>query len=62
LQTGETLAVHIWVLKIVGVPGLQDSQAVADGTAAVLLLIVLVINVAATYFTYRARNRLQGKR
>lgn len=60
LQTGETLAVHIWVLKIVGVPGLKDSQLVADGSAAVLLLIVLTINVAMAYFTNRLTMRLRG--
>ncbi|NNJ10119.1 phosphate ABC transporter permease PstA [Chloroflexales bacterium ZM16-3] len=60
LQTGETLAVHIWVLKIVGVPGLQDAQLVADGAAAVLLLIVLAINVVMAYFTTRLTQRLRG--
>ncbi|MBX0327204.1 phosphate ABC transporter permease PstA [Oscillochloris sp. ZM17-4] len=60
LQTGETLAVHIWVLKIVGVPGLQDAQLVADGSAAVLLLIVLIINVGMAYFTNRLTQRLRG--
>jgi phosphate transport system permease protein len=62
LQTGETLAVHIWVLKIVGVPGLQDAQRVADGSAAVLLLIVLAVNIAAALFTERLRRRLSGAR
>lgn len=60
LQTGETLAVHIWVLKIVGVPGLQDAQRVADGSAATLLLIVLLINLIAAYFTTRLQNKLSG--
>jgi phosphate transport system permease protein len=60
LQTGETLAVHIWVLKIVGVPGIQDAQKVADGSAAVLLLIVLVVNLLAAYLTARLQRRLSG--
>ncbi len=60
LQTGETLAVHIWVLKIVGVPGLKDAQLVADGSAAVLLLIVLLINLAMAFFTTRLTRRLRG--
>lgn len=60
LQTGETLAVHIWVLKIVGVPGLQDSQKVADGSAAVLLLIVLTVNILAAVLTGRLQKRLRG--
>jgi phosphate transport system permease protein len=60
LQTGETLAVHIWVLKIVGVPGIQDAQKVADGSAAVLLLIVLIVNLLAAYLTARLQRRLTG--
>ncbi len=60
LQTGETLAVHVWVLKIVGVPGLQDAQKVANGAAAVLLLIVLLVNIGAAYFTGRLQKRLSG--
>ena len=60
LQTGETLAVHIWVLKIVGVPGIENAQQVANGTAAVLLLIVLLVNVVAAYFTSRLQRRLSG--
>jgi phosphate transport system permease protein len=60
LATGETLAVHIWVLKIVGIPGLQDAQKVADGSAAVLLLIVLLVNIGAAYFTSRLQRQLHG--
>ena len=60
LQTGETLAVHILVLKIVGVPGIADAQQVADGSAAVLLLIVLLVNLGATYFTARLQRKLTG--
>lgn len=60
LQTGETLAVHVWVLKIIGVPGLKDAQQVANGSAATLLLIVLLVNIAAAYFTGRLQKRLGG--
>jgi phosphate transport system permease protein len=60
LQSGETLAVHVWVLKIIGVPGLQDAQRVADGSAATLLLIVLIVNITAAYFTSRLQRRLSG--
>ena len=59
-QTGETRAVHVWVLKIVGGPGLQDAQKVADGSAAVLLLIVLLVNILAAFFTARLQRRLTG--
>jgi phosphate transport system permease protein len=60
LQSGETLAVHVWVLKIIGVPGLKDAQLVADGSAATLLLIVLAVNICAAYFTSRLQKRLSG--
>jgi phosphate transport system permease protein len=60
LITGETLAVHVWVLKIVGVPGLRDAQRVADGSAATLLLIVLLVNIVAAFFTSRLQRRLSG--
>ena len=60
LQSGETLAVHVWVLKIIGVPGLKDAQLVADGSAATLLLIVLIVNICAAYFTTRFQQRLRG--
>ena len=62
MATGATLAVHIWVLKIVGIPGLADAQQVADGTAAVLLLLMLLINLAAAFFSNRIQRRLKGNR
>jgi phosphate transport system permease protein len=60
LQSGETLAVHVWVLKIIGVPGLKDAQLIADGSAATLLLIVLAVNICAAIFTTRLQKRLSG--
>jgi phosphate transport system permease protein len=60
LATGETLAVHIWVLKIVGVPGLTDANSVANGAAAVLLIMVLLLNIGAALFTSRLERRLRG--
>ncbi len=61
MATGSTLAVHIWVLKIVGVPGLSDAQQVADGTAALLLLLMLLFNLTTTLISNRVQNRLKGK-
>ncbi len=58
--TGETLAVHIWVIKIVGVPGMPNAQAAANGSAAVMLLIVLIINVLVAYFNGRLERKLRG--
>jgi phosphate transport system permease protein len=59
-STGETLAVHIWVIKIVGVPGMPNAQAAANGSAAVMLLIVLLINLGVAYLNSRLAKRLSG--
>jgi phosphate transport system permease protein len=60
LNTGETLAVHIWVIKIVGVPGMPRAQEAANGSAAVMLLIVLTINVLVAVLNGQLQKRLQG--
>lgn len=60
-STGETLAVHIWVIKIIGMPGVPNAEAVANGSAATLLLIVLFTNVLAAFFTGRLQQRLSGR-
>lgn len=60
LATGETLSVHIWVIKIVGVPGMPRAQEAANGSAAVMLLIVLVINVLVAILNSRLQRRLSG--
>lgn len=62
LATGETLAVHIWVLKVAGVPGLKDADSVANGSAALLLIIVLVLSLSATFLNIRLNQRLRGLR
>ena len=62
MATGETLAVHIWVLKVAGVPGLKDADAVANGSAALLLIIVLTLSLSATFSTVRLNQRLRGLR
>jgi phosphate transport system permease protein len=62
MSTGETLAVHIWVLKVAGVPGLKDADAVANGCAALLLIMVLALSLSATFFTVRLNQRLRGLR
>ncbi|MFN8465064.1 MAG: phosphate ABC transporter permease PstA [Caldilineaceae bacterium] len=60
LATGETLAVHIWVIKIVGMPGVPNSEQVANATSATLLIMVLLINMLAAFFTSRLQRRLTG--
>ncbi len=58
--TGETLAVHIWVIKIVGVPGMPRAQEAANGSAAVMLAIVLMVNVVVAALNARLEKRLTG--
>ena len=58
--TGETLAVHIWVIKIVGVPGMPRAQDAANGSAATMLVIVLLINVLVALFNSHLQKRLSG--
>jgi phosphate transport system permease protein len=60
LNTGETLAVHIWVIKIAGVPGMPRAEEAANGSAAVMLLIVLAINVGVVLLNGRLQKRLTG--
>ena len=63
LTSGQRIqAVHIWVLKVPGVPGLRDADAVANGAAALLLLIVLGLSLFATFSTVRLNQRLRGLR
>jgi phosphate transport system permease protein len=61
LNTGTTLAVHIWVLKVLGVPGLENSTGIAAASALVLLLGVLYFNLVASVFIDRSRRRLEGR-
>ena len=50
------------MLKVAGVPGLRDADAVANGAAALLLLIVLGLSLFATFSTVRLNQRLRGLR
>lgn len=61
LNTGTTLAVHIWVLKVVGIPGLENVNGIAAASAVVLLLAVLYFNLVASVFIDRSRRRLEGR-
>ncbi len=60
LATGETLSVHIWVIKIVGVPGMPRAQEAANGSAAVMMLIVLGVNILVAVLNGRLQKRLSG--
>ncbi len=60
LATGETLSVHIWVIKIVGVPGMPRAQEAANGSAAVMMALVLIINLLVAVLNARLQKRLMG--
>lgn len=57
-RPGETMAVHVWKVNTEG--RIPDIRRVADGTAAALVLVVLLFNVAVRWFTHHLRRRLQG--
>lgn len=57
-RPGETLAVHIW--KINSEALIPDIRRVADGSAAVLVLVVLAFNLLARWMARRLGRRLAG--
>ena len=57
-RPGETLAVHIW--KVNSEALIPDITRVADGSAAVLMLVVLGFNLLARWLARRLRRRLAG--
>jgi phosphate transport system permease protein len=59
--TGETLAVRIWYIKSEGL--VPDADQIASGTAALLLLVVMVFNLAlATPLYFWQRKRMGAHR
>ncbi len=46
-RPAETLAVHIWKVNSEGI--IPDARVVADGSAAVLILVVLIFNIGARW-------------
>ncbi|MEW6171897.1 MAG: phosphate ABC transporter permease PstA [Bacillota bacterium] len=55
-RPGETLAVHIW--KINSEALIPDIRRVADGSAAVLVLVLLIFNMLARWIARRFARRL----
>ncbi|MEW6182641.1 MAG: phosphate ABC transporter permease PstA [Bacillota bacterium] len=55
-RPGETLAVHIW--KINSEALIPDIRRVADGSAAVLVLVLLIFNLLARWLARRFARRL----
>lgn len=60
LAAGETLAVHLFAVKSNPLPGTNADQ-IADGTAALLIIMVIVFNLCLTLPSRWLRYRLQGK-
>ncbi|WP_024614584.1 phosphate ABC transporter permease PstA [Clostridium sp. Ade.TY] len=58
-RPAETLAVHIWKLNSEGV--VPDASAIANGTAAVLIIMVLLFNILAKLIGNRMLKAYSGK-
>lgn len=57
---GETLAVHLYAVKANPLPG-TDYNQIADGTAALLIIMVLVFNLCLSLPSRWLQKRLLGK-
>ncbi|MGL4847970.1 MAG: phosphate ABC transporter permease PstA [Clostridium sp.] len=58
-RPAETLAVHIWKLNSEGV--VPDAAQIANGTAAVLIIMVLLFNIIAKLIGNRLEKRYNGE-
>ncbi|MDO5038139.1 phosphate ABC transporter permease PstA [Clostridium sp.] len=58
-RPAETLAVHIWKLNSEGI--VPDASAIANGTAAVLIIIILIFNLLAKLIGNRILKSYSGK-
>ena len=55
MRPAETLAVHIWKVNSEGL--VPDARAVSNGSAAVLIIAILLFNLIARYVGYRIKQR-----
>ncbi|MHB8125561.1 MAG: phosphate ABC transporter permease PstA [Desulfitobacteriaceae bacterium] len=60
LAAGETLAVHLFAVKSNPLPGTNADQ-IADGTAALLIIMVLIFNLCLSLPSRWFQKRLLGK-
>lgn len=56
MRPAETLAVHIWKVNSEGL--VPDARAVSNGSAAVLIITILLFNLTARYVGHRIKQRL----
>lgn len=59
LSSGETLSVHLWYVKAIGL--VPDAERIAAGSAATLIMMVLIINIVMNYYERRLRVKFFGK-
>lgn len=59
LAPGETLAVHLWYIQSEGL--VEDAEAIAKGSAAVLIMVVLAFNLIIGVPSRILHRRLMGK-
>lgn len=60
MAAGETLAVHLFAVKSNPLPG-TNADAIADGTAALLIIMVLIFNIVLALPSRWLQKRLLGK-
>lgn len=60
MAAGETLAVHLYAVKANPLPG-TNADAIADGTAALLIIMVLIFNLVLALPSHWMQKRLAGK-
>jgi len=58
LLPGDTLTVHLYTLRAEGI--VPNAQAIANGTATLIIIILLVFNVGLRYFAGALSRRLAG--
>lgn len=58
-SSGETLAVHLWYVRAEGL--VPDAKQIAEGTAAVLVLVVLVLNLLIALPSRFLQRKMAGK-
>lgn len=58
LRSAETLAVYIWKVNSEGLA--PDARQIADGSSAILLLVVLLFNILARWFGNHLYKKMTG--
>jgi phosphate transport system permease protein len=59
MASGETLAVHLWYVRAEGL--VPDALQIAQGTAALLVLVVLVLNLLIALPSRYLQRKMAGK-